>query len=440
MSQPLSSLRQQQRLQDARVQTHPCYSKDAHQYARIHLPVAPACNIQCNYCNRKFDCSNETRPGVVSNLLSPAQAVHRFQSVKQRMPELKVVGIAGPGDPLANPNATLATLAAIKALDEDVHLCVSTNGLNLPSHIEALAALNVHHLTITINSLNPDIGALLYSWVYFNNQRYRGAAAAEILLQQQLLGLSLAADAGILVKVNTVLVPGVNDAGLPALAKEIQRRGALLHNIMPLISEPEHGTYFGLNGVKGPNEDQLKNARMVAGNDITQMSHCQQCRADAVGKLTNDQSCQAQSTHAHSPSTRTLGRVAVASTNGDCIDTHFGYAKHFYIYDLAANGATLVEKREVAAYCHGAENCNDDSTENHSDKTLAASIATIADCQYVSCSRIGMPPWQALEKNSITPVIDHALFPVADALNLMIKQYTDQHPNNQPEIATKEAC
>ena len=109
MSQPLSSLRQQQRLQDARVQTHPCYSKDAHQYARIHLPVAPACNIQCNYCNRKFDCSNETRPGVVSNLLSPAQAVHRFQSVKQRMPELKVVGIAGPGDPLANPNATLAT-------------------------------------------------------------------------------------------------------------------------------------------------------------------------------------------------------------------------------------------------------------------------------------------------------------------------------------------
>lgn len=29
------------RLQDSKVQTHPCYSKDAHKYARIHLPVAP---------------------------------------------------------------------------------------------------------------------------------------------------------------------------------------------------------------------------------------------------------------------------------------------------------------------------------------------------------------------------------------------------------------
>ena len=53
-----------------RVQDHPCYSEDAHHYfARMHVAVAPACNIQCNYCNRKFDCANESRPGVVSELL-----------------------------------------------------------------------------------------------------------------------------------------------------------------------------------------------------------------------------------------------------------------------------------------------------------------------------------------------------------------------------------
>ena len=35
---------------------HPCYSlTGSHKFARIHLPVAPRCNIQCNYCNRKFD-------------------------------------------------------------------------------------------------------------------------------------------------------------------------------------------------------------------------------------------------------------------------------------------------------------------------------------------------------------------------------------------------
>jgi nitrogen fixation protein NifB len=46
-----------------KVKNHPCYSEEAHHhYARMHVAVAPACNIQCNYCNRKYDCSNEAAP------------------------------------------------------------------------------------------------------------------------------------------------------------------------------------------------------------------------------------------------------------------------------------------------------------------------------------------------------------------------------------------
>ena len=41
-----------------KVKNHPCYSEEAHHhYARMHVAVAPACNIQCNYCNRKYDCA-----------------------------------------------------------------------------------------------------------------------------------------------------------------------------------------------------------------------------------------------------------------------------------------------------------------------------------------------------------------------------------------------
>ena len=37
-----------------KVENHPCYSEKAHHYfARMHVAVAPACNIQCHYCNRK---------------------------------------------------------------------------------------------------------------------------------------------------------------------------------------------------------------------------------------------------------------------------------------------------------------------------------------------------------------------------------------------------
>ena len=64
-----------------KVAQHPCYSPTAHhRYARMHLAVAPACNVQCNYCNRKYDCANESRPGVVSELLTPQQAIRKAKA------------------------------------------------------------------------------------------------------------------------------------------------------------------------------------------------------------------------------------------------------------------------------------------------------------------------------------------------------------------------
>ena len=64
--------------QAEKVAHHPCYSPSAHhKYARMHLAVAPACNVQCHYCNRKYDCSNESRPGVVSELLNVEQALQK---------------------------------------------------------------------------------------------------------------------------------------------------------------------------------------------------------------------------------------------------------------------------------------------------------------------------------------------------------------------------
>ena len=87
-----------------KVKNHPCYSEEAHHhYARMHVAVAPACNIQCNYCNRKYDCANESRPGVVSEKLTPEQAAKKVLAVASTIPQMTVLGIAGPGDPLANP-------------------------------------------------------------------------------------------------------------------------------------------------------------------------------------------------------------------------------------------------------------------------------------------------------------------------------------------------
>src|ERR1039458_9292918 len=225
-----------------KVKNHPCYSEEAHHhYARMHVAVAPACNIQCNYCNRKYDCSNESRPGVVSERLTPEQAAKKVLAVASTIPQMTVLGIAGPGDPLANPEKTFKTFELVAQSAPDIKLCLSTNGLMLPDYVDRIAALNIDHVTITINMVDPNVGAKIYPWVFYNHKRYTGVEASMILSERQLLGLERLTARGILCKVNSVMIPGINDRHLVAVNKAVKSLGAFLHNIMPLISAPEHG-------------------------------------------------------------------------------------------------------------------------------------------------------------------------------------------------------
>ncbi|MDF0533073.1 nitrogenase cofactor biosynthesis protein NifB [Shewanella sp. A32] len=388
------------------IATHPCYSKQAHQYARMHLPVAPACNIQCHYCNRKYDCSNESRPGVVSRLMDCDGALKQFRSIKKRAPNLTVVGIAGPGDALANPQATFATLKKIRMEDPQAQLCISTNGLMLEHYASELAAAGVHHLTVTINCIDPAIGEQIYPWVYYDHKRLRGRAAAERLIQNQLAGLEAAAAAGMLVKVNTVLIPGINDHHIEQVSQEVRRRGALMHNIMPLISAAEHGTFFGIRGQRGPSASELEAARAISSQYMPQMTHCQQCRADAVGTLGGGCGQSEEPVVEHSY------KVAVAGNGEALIQTHFGHAKRFEIYrfDKQQQQFIYLETRQVAQYCSGTHACPDDD----SDKQLI--IDAVADCQTVLCARMGIAPWRALEKLGVTPNVDFAFQPITEAL------------------------
>lgn len=277
----------------AKVNDHPCFSEDAHHhYARMHVAVAPACNIQCHYCNRKYDCSNESRPGVVSELLTPEQAVQKTLAVAAAIPQMSVLGIAGPGDPLANPERTLATFRALSEKAPDIKLCVSTNGLALPELVDEICQHNIDHVTITINCVDPEIGAKIYPWIFWNNRRIKGVKAARILIEQQQKGLAMLAERGVLVKVNSVLIPGVNDEHLKEVSRVVKAKGAFLHNVMPLIAEAEHGTFYGLMGQRGPTHDELQALQDACSGDMAMMRHCRQCRADAVGMLGEDRGAE----------------------------------------------------------------------------------------------------------------------------------------------------
>ncbi|HET9552353.1 MAG TPA: nitrogenase cofactor biosynthesis protein NifB, partial [Anaeromyxobacteraceae bacterium] len=262
-----------------RIGNHPCYSEEAHHhFARMHVAVAPACNIQCHYCNRKYDCANESRPGVVSERLTPEEALRKVRAVAAEVPQLAVVGIAGPGDPLANPERTFRTMALVKAAAPDLRLCVSTNGLALPDHVERLAALGVDHVTVTVNMVDPAVGERIYPWIVHEGRKLTGREASRVLSERQLLGIRRAVAAGMLVKVNSVVIPGVNDRHLAEVSRAVQALGVFLHNVMPLLSDPAHGTHYGLTGQRGPTREELEAVQRACQGGSRVMRHCRQCR------------------------------------------------------------------------------------------------------------------------------------------------------------------
>jgi len=438
-----------------RVQDHPCYSEEAHHhFARMHAAVAPACNIQCHYCNRKYDCANESRPGVVSELLTPDQAIKKTLAVAAAIPQMSVLGIAGPGDPLANPERTFATFRALAEKAPDIKLCVSTNGLALPEHVEELAKHNIDHVTITINCLDPEVGAQIYPWIFWKNKRIFGKEAAAILIAQQQKGLEMLVAKGVLVKVNSVMIPGVNDEHLKEVSKVVKAKGAFLHNVMPLIAEAEHGTFYGVMGQRSPSPEELKNLQDACEGDMNMMRHCRQCRADAVGLLGEDRGAEftmdkveamnfdeeflaaamarrvalrekvvveREAKHAKAHAPQPLGQAVITlhrpqksalagrqvlmavAAKGGLINEHFGHAREFLVYEVTGAGAKLVGHRKTELYCSGDDSCGE------GEDVLAKTIRALQGCEVVLCSKIGYEPWGRLESAGIQPNGEHPL-------------------------------
>jgi nitrogen fixation protein NifB len=377
---------------------------------------------------------------VVSERLTPGEALRKVLAVAAEVPQLSVVGIAGPGDPLANPAKTFETMELVARAAPDLKLCLSTNGLALPDHVERIAALGVDHVTVTVNMVDPEVGERIYPWVVWNHRKVRGREGARILHERQVEGLLRLREKGILVKVNSVLIPGVNDAHLPEVSRTVKAFGAFLHNVMPLISAPEHGTHYGLTGQRGPTDAELDAVQRACEGDARLMRHCRQCRADAVGLLGQDRN--AEFTLAQLPpepaqdafdvraayrraveerraaqegekreALRRVGavspaltaRVAVATRGEGLVNEHFGHAREFLVYEVTREGPKLLRHRNVERYCQGGYG---------EDEALDSVVRVIADCHAVLVAKVGRCPRQELEEAGIEPVDGHAFEPI----------------------------
>ncbi len=370
---------------------HPCFNVGVKgECGRVHLPVAPKCNILCNYCNRKFDCVNESRPGVTSAVLTPRQALSYLEQVLAAEPRITVVGIAGPGDPFANPKETMETIRLMRERFPSLLICLATNGLALPPYVQELVDLKVSHVTVTVNAIDPEIGKKIYSWVRDGKKLYRGLAAAELMLERQLAGIAALKAGGVTVKVNTIVIPGINDHHVPEVARKMASMGVDILNCMAVYPNAE--TPFA--EVPEPSPEKMAAIQKDAAAFLPQMRHCTRCRADAVGLLEADRSDELRGCLSacarQVPDLPDKPYVAVATTEGMLVNLHLGDAPSFQIWGPNGQGYALVEERPAPPPGGGSQRWWD-----------MAEI--LKDCRAVLVSAIGDTPRAILEESGIQP-------------------------------------
>ncbi len=396
------------------IKNHPCFNDSSrHTYGRIHLPVAPKCNIQCNYCNRKFDCMNENRPGITSKVLSPKQALYYLDNALELSPNISVVGIAGPGDPFANPEETMETLRLVREKYPEMLLCVATNGLDVLPYIEELAELQVSHVTLTINAIDPEIGQEIYAWVRYQKKMYRDRQAAELLLENQLAALQKLKRYGVTAKVNSIIIPGVNDQHVIEVARQVASMGADILNALPYYNTTE--TVF--ENIPEPDPMMVRKIQEEAGKLLPQMKHCARCRADAVGiigEINSDEMMAKLAEAALMPKNPDEHRpyIAVASLEGVLINQHLGEADRFLVYalDEEKKSCTLVDSRQAPPPGGG-------------KLRWEALAAKLSDCRAVLVNSAGDSPQSVLKASgidvmSIEGVIEEAVYGVFTGQNL----------------------
>lgn len=337
-------------------------------------------------------------------------------------------------------------------------LCLSTNGLKLPEFVEQIKDAGADHITVTINTLDPKVEAQIYPWVYFEGKRYKGEERAALLLSKQLEGIKKCVEAGILIKANSVLILGVNEDDLPNVSKKLKELGVFLHTIMPLLSEPEFGTYYGLNGMPSATEGQMHKAQEACGMDMSLMTHCKQCRADAIGILGEDRSAEFapesfkergvdelvavynlderkkakekiesfrgimkeanERAEAEKKALSNMGDTAiivVTSTDFATVNEHFGTVKEFLIYEAGDMGFRFLTKRSVEnGYCAGPDSC-----ENPMDDIKTA----LHDVKLLITAKIGGCPQDTLKEIGVKSIEKYAKALIAEALMSAAKEY-----------------
>lgn len=218
------------------------------------------------------------------------------------------------------------------------------------------------------------------------------------MLARQLEGIRALKSRNVAVKINTIVIPGVNDTHIEEVAQRMADLGADVHNCIPLYPVP--GTPFGK--LAEPDAVMMATVRAGGGRSMKQMTHCARYRADAAGILGEDNHelvRQVLEDAARFPLAPEQDRpyTAVASLEGMLVNQHLGEAEQFWIFSRDADGQFHPVETRPAPLPGG----GDDRWGELGNR--------LADCRALICSSAGQRPKMVLVRGGVRVLVAEGL-------------------------------
>ena len=155
----------------------------------LRLSVTELCNLRCRYCMPEEGVCKKRHEDMLTED-EMVEAVEIFAGLG--IDKVRITG----GDPLVKKNI-VSICQRIAKIPQIRELCLTTNGLNMPSLAKPLRDAGVDRVNISLDTLNPEKYHYITRWGH---------------IEDAISGIEAALDAGFKkVKLNTVLVGGFND-------------------------------------------------------------------------------------------------------------------------------------------------------------------------------------------------------------------------------------
>lgn len=341
---------------------------------RVHLPVAPQALARVRF-------SPET---PLPRALTPRQALDWLDYLAEDGEHIRVVNLNGPGDPLATPELTLQTLAALRRGRPELSICLTTLGYGAARVADELASYGLAHVSLMMDAVYPGAAERIYAWIRLGHRTLPLPEAARMLVAEQAQALPALVKAGLPVQVKTTVYPGVNSDEIGNIAQKAAELGAGEMKLFPFIAKDDNHP----RPARQAEPDELEELSGVASKFLpAKFVDLAACR-EVVEFDFNDSGTAGK---ALPKPTKQRPNLAVCSSDGFEVDLHLGQAGQYLIYGPQDGPVLLLEARPAPEPGGG-------------DTRWHQTALTLGDCFAVLCMAAGEAPKRVLSERGLEVV------------------------------------